>query len=241
MKMKRKFLAVMAGVMMMLSVVMAPQGAWAASYDSSCGVAPVLGFRPWYADLCEGGEIAAPDQEGLPAFIWTIVLNVLFDITLAVGYLAVGFIIYGGFLYITSQGDPGKAVQGKKTLAAAITGTVIAMLASIAVKTVQTVLGIQTSAGLNQGELTTQRIGEMFAWVYSAAGLIAVVFIIKGAVQYATSQGDPGKVQAATRSIIYAVAGLVIVLLAAAITAFVMNATGTAVEEAGIVRMIGGF
>lgn len=197
---------------------------------TSCGTPHLLGFRPWYADLCQGGEIQQPSgDDELASFIWTIVLNILFDITLAVGYLAVGFIMYGGFLYITAQGDPGKALRGKKTLTSAVIGTMIAMLASIAVNTLQVVLSINGAAGLDQGTDIQQKISDAFTWAYSAAGIIAVVFIIRGAFLYLTAQGDPGKVQAATRSIIYAVVGLVIVLLAAAITAFVMNATGGAI------------
>ena len=143
--------------------------------------------------------------------------------------MAVGFIVYGGFLYITSQGDPGKALKGKKTLTSAVIGTMIAMLASIAVNTVQVVLSINGAAGLEQGYDIQQKIGDAFTWAYSAAGVVAVVFIIKGAFQYLTAQGDPGKVQTATRSIVYAVVGLVIVLLAAAITAFVMSSVGGAI------------
>ena len=60
-----------------------------------------------------------------------IILNILADLSLAVGYLSLGFIIYGGYLYIMSSGDPGKAAKGKKTLMAAVIGTAIAMLASV--------------------------------------------------------------------------------------------------------------
>ena len=200
------------------------------TWDDSCG-SSLLGFRPWYADLCNGGEIVSPEGEDeLTRFIWTIVLNVLFDITLAVGYLAVGFIIYGGYLYITSQGDPSRIMKGKKTLTSAIIGTVIAMVASIAVKTAQTILSINAEAGWQQGEITQDRIGNVFAWAYSAAGIIAVVFIIKGAIDYLMSQGNPERTRTATRSILFAVVGLVVVLLAAAITAFVMGTVGDAIQ-----------
>ena len=214
--------------------------------DQSCNVDHFLGFRPWYAGLTcdsDGGVKVDPnksiqdgagnDDGGLTVFIWTIILNVLFDITLAVGYLAVGFIIYGGFVYITAQGDPGKVVKGQKTLTSAVIGTVIAMLASIAVNTVQVILDINTSDPLDQVNSSVevaQKVQGAFNWAYSAAGVIAVVFIIRGAFQYLTAQGDPGKVQKATRTIIYAVVGLVVVLLAAAITAFVMSSVGGAMQ-----------
>lgn len=101
----------------------------------------LLGFRPWYAGLCKSGEkeFEAPDKgdhKALALFVWTIVLNVTFDLTLAVGYIALGFVIYGGYLYIMSQGDPSRMAKGKKTLMSAIIGTIIAMLASVAVNTV---------------------------------------------------------------------------------------------------------
>ena len=40
------------------------------------------------------------NEEALKVFIWTIVLNISFDLTLAVGYIAVAMVIYGGYLYI---------------------------------------------------------------------------------------------------------------------------------------------
>ena len=67
------------------------------------------------------------------------------DLLVAVGYLALGFVVYGGYLYIMSQGDPGKLAKGKKTLTSAIIGTIIAMVASIAVNTLKVVLGINTN------------------------------------------------------------------------------------------------
>ena len=45
-----------------------------------------------------------------------------------------------------------------------------------------------------------------------------------GAINYVTTQGDPGKIKQAGQTIAFAVIGLAVVLLAAAITNFVMNA-----------------
>ena len=61
-------------------------------------------------------------------------------------------------------------------------------------------------------------------WVYAFAGLVAVGFIVYGAINYVTTQGDPGKIKQAGQTIALAVIGLAVVLLAAAITNFVMNA-----------------
>ncbi|MBP5674907.1 hypothetical protein J6W91_01090 [Candidatus Saccharibacteria bacterium] len=65
---------------------------------------------------------------------------------------------------------------------------------------------------------------DVLNWVYAFAGLVAVGFIVYGAVNYAMTQGDPGKIKQASQTIAFAVVGLVIVLLAAAITTFIAGA-----------------
>lgn len=62
--------------------------------------------------------------------------------------------------------------------------------------------------------------------VYVIVGIVAVVVIILGGVTYATSQGDPAKVKKGKDTILYGVIGLVVVLMAFAITTFVLNALG---------------
>ncbi len=60
--------------------------------------------------------------------------------------------------------------------------------------------------------------------VIFVVGMVAVVMIILGGVNYATSQGDPGKVNKAKSTIMYGIIGLVICLLAFAIVNFVLQA-----------------
>ena len=59
--------------------------------------------------------------------------------------------------------------------------------------------------------------------IIAASGLIAVVFVIIGGVQYMTSAGDPGKTKKAKDTILYAVIGLIICVLAFAIVNFVIK------------------
>lgn len=197
-----------------------------------------LGMRPWYYDdgggngviLCLGegdnAQIQAPASgDDIPAYVWKIALNVLFDLFLAIGYIAMGFVIYGGYQYIMSQGDPAKAMKGKRTLTNAVIGTIIAMGATVIVNTIGWIIGIDKDKGWEQGG-NWDRVGNIFAWAYSMAGLIAVVFIIKGGIEFMVSQGDPAKIQKAKRELIYAIVGLAIVILAALITGAVINTMG---------------
>lgn len=59
--------------------------------------------------------------------------------------------------------------------------------------------------------------------VYFVAGVTAVIAIIIGGIMYATSQGDSSKVQQAKNMILYAVIGLVFVIMAFLITQFVIT------------------
>lgn len=56
-----------------------------------------------------------------------------------------------------------------------------------------------------------------------ALGIVAVVVIIVGGVEYMTSAGDPGKIKKAKETILYSVIGLVICALAFAIVNFVIG------------------
>ena len=63
--------------------------------------------------------------------------------------------------------------------------------------------------------------------VISVLGIAAVVIIIAGGVQYMTSSGDSGKVKKAKDTILYGVIGLVICVLAFAITNFIIGIVNT--------------
>lgn len=82
----------------------------------------------------------------------------------------------------------------------------------------------QTIKGLPQASADDNYAKRIFNEAYAVAGLIAVVVIIVGGIQYVTSGGDPGKAAKAKNVILYAVIGLIIVLLAAVITNFVIGA-----------------
>lgn len=228
--MKRKILVILGALMIGVCSLQAAPAMAMGCTDS------FLGMRPWYYDdgsggvkICEGDDIQAPGSgDDIPAYVWKIAMNILFDLFLAIGYIAMGFVIYGGYQYIMSQGDPAKAMRGKKTLTNAIIGTIIAMGATVIVNTISWIIGLDKNVGWEQGG-NWNKVGNIFAWAYSMAGLIAVVFIIKGGIEFMVSQGDPGKIQKAKRELVYAIVGLVIVVLAALITGAIINAVGGAV------------
>jgi len=90
-----------------------------------------LGLPAWYDGLTNDPpdcEIKSPnDVGGLSPFIWRIVMNII-EIALGLlGYISAGFTLYGGFMFITSNGKPDSAAKARKTMLDAIIGLVIAM------------------------------------------------------------------------------------------------------------------
>ena len=68
-----------------------------------------------------------------------------------------------------------------------------------------------------------ERTTNIIKGVLYVVGIIAVVMVIIGGVQYATSAGDQNAVTKAKNTILYGIIGLVIAILAYAIVSFVVG------------------
>lgn len=64
-------------------------------------------------------------------------------------------------------------------------------------------------------------------------GAISVLMVVVGGIRYVTSGGDPQQVKAAKDTVLYAVIGLVIAILAYAIVSFVVNQFTPGTSSAG--------
>jgi len=78
--------------------------------------------------------------------------------------------------------------------------------------------GIPTELTTTDGALT-----NITNTLLKGIGLIAVVMLVFGGFRYIISGGDSSKVTAAKNTIIYAIIGLIIVILASAIVNFVIG------------------
>ena len=58
------------------------------------------------------------------------------------GYTTVGYIMYGGFLMMTSNGAPDKAAHGRKTIMSAAIGLVIALASVALVNFISSKIGV---------------------------------------------------------------------------------------------------
>jgi hypothetical protein len=192
------------------------------SYAAECGDSQTpLGLRPWYAGLVDGNcEIDHSQFEGeekLQASIWKIVLNVASDILAVVGYLAICFVIWGGYQYMMARGDPGMVAKGKKTIVNALVGLAICMLAS----TITGMVSDIAAEGANKN-IFVVAMTHAFTW----AGIITVIMIVWGGIQYTTSNGNPAQAAKGKQTIIYAIIGLAISIFAVAIVNLVVKGVG---------------
>ena len=73
------------------------------------------------------------------------------------------------------------------------------------------------------GASLTEIVQSILNWIFGIIGIVAVVMIIIGGINFMTSAGDPGKVKKGKDTILYGIIGLVVALLAFAIVNFVLN------------------
>lgn len=67
------------------------------------------------------------------------------------------------------------------------------------------------------------KIANIINYIVGALGLVAVLFLIIGGVQYMTAGGDDGKVESATKTIKNALIGLAVIVLSGLIVNFVFS------------------
>ena len=192
----------------------------------------LLGMPSWDCHINPNPE----NQNELTSNIIIIISNVLTAITVASAYLVLGFVIYGGYLYMFSSGDPTKAATSRKVLTRAFIGLAIVLLSNIILNAIRFALIQNSSLATYNTTLTPETAGNIFTnavnWIIGISGVVSLVFIVIGAVGYITSAGDPSKLQKAKNTLTYALIGLAIVVLSAVITAAISNLIRKAENEA---------
>lgn len=71
-------------------------------------------------------ELAGCNEDKKADEVANVGLNIVLSAT---GLIAVGVMVYGGFVYLTSQGDPAKAKRGRDVILYGLVGLAVAMLA----------------------------------------------------------------------------------------------------------------
>ena len=153
--MKRLFAVGLMTLMSFVGVSLLSPMQVSALTEDDCQRPFLVTFRPWYHGLVEVKDtknpqtgvveqrcvVRSPQGEGeLTMFIWVIILNILGILLSLVGYLALGVLIYGGYLFVLARGDPSKIAGSKRTITAAIVGLIICILASLITGTIVNIM-----------------------------------------------------------------------------------------------------
>lgn len=221
-------------------------GAGVGSSSSSSSAQPptascreLLGMVSWD---CNTLIYNVTSQDELTREVIKIAGNILSDLTVLASYLALGFVIYGGYQYMFSYGDPQKAATGKKTLTQSSIGLIITTLSTVIFSAIRIAL---SSNGVENMEVTVNGftmtladanaevvVMSLLNWATSMGGIVAAIFLVYGGFSYITASGDASKLTKAKQSITYALVGLAVVGLAQLIMVFVKNNAEKAREEA---------
>ena len=105
-------------------------------FGAVCPGGDFLGFPKWYKYLNGVNDptshLCSPQLSSIND-IYLIVAAII-EMLLRIGtLLAVGFVIYGGIQYITSQGEPDKTSKARSTIINALIGLAISLTAAAAV------------------------------------------------------------------------------------------------------------
>lgn len=90
----------------------------------------ILGIPTWFRGLTDAEcNIVSPDKApgGLSGFIWAIALNIVEIGLFLAGYVALFFVLYGGFQFMTGGSNPGQIEKARKTILNAVIGLAISM------------------------------------------------------------------------------------------------------------------
>jgi cytochrome bd-type quinol oxidase subunit 2 len=94
-------------------------------------------------------------------------------------------------------------------------------------------------AGNENGNSSFQALLTDAVNIFSlVVGIVAVIMIIVGGFKYITSGGESSKVSSAQSTILYAIVGLVIVVLAQVIVHFVLNRANSASSATGSLYLL---
>lgn len=102
-------------------------------FGAACANTSFLSFPTWYKYLQTSANPATGACDITITNIsdvWLIVAAII-EILLRVGaILAIGFVIFGGFQYVTSQSEPEKLMKARKTIINALVGLVLAIMSA---------------------------------------------------------------------------------------------------------------
>jgi hypothetical protein len=151
------------------------------------------------------GEVSTFGE--LISLIWAYGSNVIIA-------LAIFFVVLGAFFYIASAGNEERIRQGKEMIFGALAAIVTVMLSGVLIRTLHKPAEGTTGALAEVPDV----IGNATNILIGLIGAFTILMLIYAAFMYLTARGESGKIDKAHNAFRYALYGLVIGILAYAIT-----------------------
>jgi hypothetical protein len=205
------------------------------TFAATCGGGSFLGLVPWYNNLVNPTTCAVDiGTNGLVNSdnwdkIWVIGLNIFQDLLVIAGIVALGFVIYAAFRYVTSQGEPENTKKALGTIINALTGLGIAIIASPFVSYLSNKLGGNVTSNaydLPNVAASSNTLQVLLTFVFGIIGGVAVLMIVISGLKFVTAGGNPERTTKAKDTILYALIGVVVAIVAEAIINFVVFRIG---------------
>jgi hypothetical protein len=164
-----------------------------------------------------------------------VITDAIANIIIALyGIFAVLVLVVSGVQLSASAGNEAAVKNAKENVLKIVTGLVLLVSFRAILGIIDTAFsGVNTTgnlfeAGPNNGlQLTKEGIPTLLGNIISIAsffsGIVAVIFIIVGGIRLITSAGSPKAIEGARKTIIYAVAGLVLSISAYGILVFIQS------------------
>jgi hypothetical protein len=188
-----------------------------------------FGLVPWYQYLnlrpdCSINLNLIPLSPTNLNQLWLIAIALLDDLMRLGGLAAVGFIIYGAFRYITSQGNPEAIKAAWSTIFNAIVGLVIVLIAAPTINYMGNLLGANASTvnGLPNISADQNHFTNILNLIFAIIGAVSVIMVIYGGFKYTTSRGEAQQTGQAKDTILYALIGLAIAGFASILVNFIV-------------------
>ncbi|HSW66015.1 MAG TPA: pilin [Bacillota bacterium] len=215
-------------------------------FAAACNLHTFFLIPSWYEYYNKAGYVSQDKYGGCiidPQFIKNGTLNLtsvsllglgILDILLRLGaLLAVGYIIYAGFQYITTQGEPEKAKHALGTIINALIGLGITIVAAASVRFVGErigggTVGAKTKGGIDVSTLPNPSASNatlitLYNTVIGLFGATALIVLVIAGLRYVSSNGDPGTMAKTKNTIIYSAIGLVVSLVAFTIVNYALS------------------
>ena len=158
----------------------------------------------------------------------------ILDILLRLGaLLAVGYIVYAGFQYLTAQGEPEKAKHALGTIINSLIGLGITIVAAASVRFVGErvgggTVGAKTKGGIDVSTLPNPSASNatlitLYNTVIGIFGAVALLVLVIAGLRYVSSNGDPGTMAKTKNTIIYSAIGLVVSMIAFVVVNYALS------------------